>query len=140
MTWPVPRFSDNLDGTVTDNLTGLTWLQDANCFGEKSWDDALGEILFLSLGLRNCANYNPGTFTDWRLPNIREFSSLMDFSQHLPALPTSHPFLNVQLFYWSSSTSAQSPGSAWNIYMFSGSVATNPKHNGEAVWPVRGGL
>ena len=29
--WPAPRFQDNEDGTVTDNLTGLMWLQDANC-------------------------------------------------------------------------------------------------------------
>ena len=28
-----PRFTDNLDGTVTDNQTGLIWLKDANCFG-----------------------------------------------------------------------------------------------------------
>ena len=31
MTWPVPRFTDNEDGMVTDNLTGLMWLKDANC-------------------------------------------------------------------------------------------------------------
>ena len=28
--WPNPRFTDNGDGTVTDNLTGLIWLKDAN--------------------------------------------------------------------------------------------------------------
>ncbi len=32
-TWPMPRFTDNSDGTVTDNLTGLTWLKNANCAG-----------------------------------------------------------------------------------------------------------
>ena len=29
--WPNPRFTDNGDGTVTDNLTGLIWLKNANC-------------------------------------------------------------------------------------------------------------
>jgi hypothetical protein len=29
--WPNPRFTDNSDGTVTDNLTGLIWLKNANC-------------------------------------------------------------------------------------------------------------
>ena len=29
--WPSPRFTDNLDATVTDELTGLMWLKDANC-------------------------------------------------------------------------------------------------------------
>ncbi len=31
VTWPTPGFTDNEDGTMTDNLTGLIWLQDANC-------------------------------------------------------------------------------------------------------------
>ena len=30
--WPIPRFVDNLDGTITDTLTGLMWLKDADCF------------------------------------------------------------------------------------------------------------
>ncbi|HXE98165.1 MAG TPA: hypothetical protein VN642_17305, partial [Dongiaceae bacterium] len=29
--WPNPRFTDNADGTVTDNLTGLIWLKNARC-------------------------------------------------------------------------------------------------------------
>ena len=28
--WPSPRFTDNADGTVSDNLTGLIWLKQAN--------------------------------------------------------------------------------------------------------------
>jgi len=33
--WPVPRFADNGNGTVTDNLTGLIWLKNANCIGTE---------------------------------------------------------------------------------------------------------
>ncbi|MGC9023085.1 MAG: hypothetical protein ACP5J5_08205, partial [Dissulfurimicrobium sp.] len=29
-TLPTPRFTDNGNGTVTDNLTGLIWLKNAN--------------------------------------------------------------------------------------------------------------
>ena len=39
--FPVPRFTVNGDGTVTDNLTGLIWLQDAGCGGSGSWADAV---------------------------------------------------------------------------------------------------
>ena len=35
--WPNPRFTDNANGTVTDNLTGLIWLKNANCFGRPVW-------------------------------------------------------------------------------------------------------
>ncbi len=31
---PTPRFNDNSNCTVTDNLTGLIWLKSANCGGE----------------------------------------------------------------------------------------------------------
>ncbi len=33
--WPTPRFTDSENGTVTDNLTGLIWLKNANAFGEN---------------------------------------------------------------------------------------------------------
>ncbi|UCE55232.1 MAG: hypothetical protein JSV31_07260 [Desulfobacterales bacterium] len=38
--WPVPRFTDNEDGTVTDNLTGLVWLKNANC--QLFWSKNVG--------------------------------------------------------------------------------------------------
>ena len=34
--WPTPRFTDNKNGTVTDNLTGLIWIQNANIFVDKN--------------------------------------------------------------------------------------------------------
>lgn len=39
--WPGLRFTNNNDGTVTDNLTGLVWLTNANCFGYQDWNTAL---------------------------------------------------------------------------------------------------
>ena len=41
--WPVPQFTNNGDGTVMDNLTGLIWLQNANRFGIRTWTDALAD-------------------------------------------------------------------------------------------------
>ncbi|HEY6999536.1 MAG TPA: hypothetical protein VH851_16480 [Candidatus Binatia bacterium] len=35
---PSPRFSDNANGTVIDNLTELIWLKDADCFGPPKLD------------------------------------------------------------------------------------------------------
>ena len=35
-----PRFTDNADGTVKDDLTGLVWLKNANCFGLQQWTTA----------------------------------------------------------------------------------------------------
>ena len=41
---PDPRFIDNKNGTVTDNLTGLIWLRNTNCFGMMIWNDAMHAV------------------------------------------------------------------------------------------------
>jgi hypothetical protein len=140
--WPEPRFTDHGDGTVTDNLTGLMWLRDANCFfGSMHWQEALDKVADLNANPAgySCSGYS-AAYTDWRLPNRKERQSLTDFSQYYPPLPQGHPFLNVQSFsYWSSTTSATSTDYAWVVSMDSGHVNLNPKFAGHYVWPVRAG-
>jgi len=49
--WPNPRFTDNSNGTVTDNLTGLVWLKNANCPGPStscSWTGAFANVASLN--------------------------------------------------------------------------------------------
>jgi hypothetical protein len=140
--WPTPRFTDNGDGTVTDNLTGLIWLKDANCpAAEKTWQGALDWVKNpLNSGGTACSGYTAGTFTDWRLPNIKELLSLVDYSQLVPPLPPGHPFMNVQSgWYWSSTTDASGTGLAWFASMLGPGLGVGFKTGNELVWPVRGG-
>ena len=135
---PSPRFTDHGDGTVTDNLTGLMWAKDANDNGTMTWADAIDYANNLSLGNEGCGT----TYTDWRLPNVRELQSLIDFGNNLPALPVGHPFTNVQLelgWYWSSTTYSFSTDGAWYVYIASGSVNGSNKTSNFYAWPVRGG-
>ncbi|MBN1814509.1 MAG: DUF1566 domain-containing protein [Anaerolineae bacterium] len=114
-TWPFPRFEDNGDGTATDKLTGLVWLKNANCevffSGDsvgsnlRNWDEALAAANSLANGY--CGLTDGSSAGDWRLPNVRELASLIDYSHALPALPAGHPFTDIQTInwgYWSSST------------------------------------
>ncbi|QWV94730.1 DUF1566 domain-containing protein [Geomonas oryzisoli] len=136
---PSPRFTDNNDGTVTDNLTGLIWLRHANCYSAKLWTDALTLARNLASGTCDLSdNSAPG---DWRLPNILELESLVDISNINPALPTGHPFRNVQTSgYWSSTTNAFHPVRARYVYMPDGAVNGADKATAtHFVWPVRGG-
>jgi len=135
--WPNPRFTDNGDGTVTDNLTGLIWLKDANCFSFRSWYDALSVCTELADG--ECELADGSNAGDWRLPNIKEFQSLIDFSNNTPALPTEHPFTNVQSVYWSSTTNVNDTSYAWGVQIISGSVHLGYKPENGFIWPVRGG-
>ena len=136
--WPSPRFIDNSDGTVTDDLTGLIWLKNANCFGGKVWLDALASSNSLANG--QCGLSDGSVPGDWRLPNVRELHSLVDFSNHNPALPSGHPFTGLpSVYYWSSTTGALGTHYAWHVDMDHGHVLGNPKDNDYYVWPVRGG-
>ena len=104
-----------------------------------NWQSALDWVTSLNTTTIACTNYTAMTFTDWRLPNIRELRSLADYGEINPALPTGHPFTNVQLdFYWSSSSAVSSPGSAWNMRMRFASDDFGSKSNSFFVWPVRG--
>lgn len=138
--WPTPRFSYNADGTVTDNLTGLIWLQDANCFGQKTWQPALDAVTALALGSVACQNYPAQLNLGWRLPNVKELTSLIDYGQLDPALPVGHPFVGVQSsWYWSSSSEVRVPSNAWRVSLHGGNVSVEIKGASSYVWPVRGG-
>lgn len=139
--WPTPRFTLNGDGTVTDNLTGLIWLQDANCFGEVTWISAPAQVASLNSGsVTTCANYTAATFDDWRVPNVRELASLIDYGRYTPCLPTGHPFVAVQAdYYWTSSTDVKNTGYGWGMSFDDGLASTLFKPGYNYVWPVRGG-
>ena len=137
--WAGIRFTDNLDGTVTDNLTGLIWLKNANCFGNRTWTNALSDSNSLANG--SCSLTDSSSAGDWRLPNINELHSLVDLTKSNPALPTGHPFTGVQsYYYWSSTTYESFPNYAWDVDMSSGYVDNTFKDGySHYVWPVRGG-
>ncbi len=136
--WPTPRFADNGDGTVTDHLTGLVWLQNANRFGTRTWAQALSDCNSLA---DDGADLTDGSAAgDWRLPNVKELQSLIDFGRHNPALPAGHPFSGVQYYYyWSSTTYAANTVLAWRVDVAYGFVDGGNKTNNPYVWPVRGG-
>jgi len=135
--WPVPRFTDQGNGTVTDNLTGLMWTKNANLPGTyKTWQQALDYVKGMNAG-----TYSNFGYTDWRLPNRKELQSLIDRSRYNPALPSGHPFTSVQGdSYWSSTSYVGNGARAWIVYMDSGYVSYyGGKSNPFYVWPVRGG-
>jgi len=145
--WPNPRFTDNGDGTVTDNLTELIWLKDAYCFGPETWQNALLSCNSLADG--QCGLIDGSFEGDWRLPNAKELHSLIHFGYYSPALPDSigtgqwapdDPFTNVQSgYYWTSTTDVYYTGYAWYVALISGNVGHATKTTNYCVWPVRDG-
>ena len=111
---PVPRFTDNGEGQITDNLTGLVWLRDADCFGKRRWVIAL--VLANSLESGQCGLTDGSIPGQWRLPNRNELRSLLDAQNFNPALPSGHPFDNVRNDgYWTSTTYTFRSSVAWDV-------------------------
>jgi Protein of unknown function (DUF1566) len=132
-------FIDNGDGTITDTSTCLQWQKatmDINGDGTPDtllWQEALalGEGLIL-------AGYD-----DWRLPNINELHSLVDYSRGNPAIDPTFATTTMPSRYWSSTTFVDNNGqAAWEVNFsgnIDGSVGTSKSfYNGMYARAVRG--
>lgn len=146
-------YTDNGDGTITDNGTGLHWerlthgnaSQDYNnphdVDNTYNWTGALGKIAVLN---------TPPCFAnhcDWRLPNVNELQSLVDYGQVNPSVnpifktgnDLSGDSWTVSFAYWSSTASQSLPNLAWSVSFFAGVVDVASKTTGLSVRAVRGG-
>jgi hypothetical protein len=133
-----PRFIDNLNNTLDDKASGLQWIQDHAAIGTvggynfaagMSWANAL-----LAVAALNVANY--AGHNDWRLPNIKQLQSVVDYGRVGPAI---NPiFSNCQSdYYWSSTTYAGNTDGAWIVGFGSGFVNYYGKTLSYFVRPVR---
>jgi len=90
------RFVDNKDGTVTDTVTNLMWIKNGwrlEFISALPWFEAMDKV----------KNFKHGNFSDWRLPTIEEWNSLIDPGNQNPALVEPNPFVNIisHIPYWS---------------------------------------
>ena len=143
--WAAP-FSVNVDGTATDVATGLVWdrcyvgqnLSDARCpvtatRSQVTWAEAF--MLAESLNLLAYKGH-----ADWRIPSIKELLSLRDLGRvvspaiDLSAFPDAPPTQ-----FWSSTTLASLPSSAWTVQFSFGDTVFGPKTDALHLRLVRGG-
>jgi hypothetical protein len=141
------RFITSTTGIVTDTLTGLIWLERTNCIAFSSgdvtgqnirnWTAALTAANELATGF--CGLTDGSSAGDWRLPNLRELHSLVDYGEYSNALPDGHPFIiDVDPAYWSSTTYAYNTSQAWAVRWGSGDALAGDKTHPISVWAVRG--
>lgn len=106
-------FTDNFNSTVTDSSTGLIWQQTPSFSG--IWSGAINYCNTLSLGGKT-----------WRLPNINELGSIVNYSNDPPINATFFP--NTQKSYWwTSTTAAHDSTRAWSFYFADGQTGYNSK-------------
>jgi hypothetical protein len=140
------RFANRGDGTVADACTGLVWLQaaaDVSHDGQVTEDD----VLDWCAALEYCERLSFAGHTDWRLPNLQELASLVDYARSEPALDpafampsgtddSSVPFVP----FFSSTTSAARAETAWGVRLgLSGEIFDVDKSQASFVIAVRDG-
>lgn len=171
-------YVDNGDGTVSDLTTGLMWekkgddgsIHDYNnlaitwanafsyfinrlnnrCKNDESVDCSAG-------GDSDCSGVGGpcgfAGYRNWRVPNMRELASIIDYSAQSPAVkPVFHDSIACTPgcshltcsctnngAHWTSTTYVATPGSAWNMTFGQGNTGPSVKTTGMQVRAVRGG-
>jgi hypothetical protein len=141
-------YTSNGDGTITHNNTGLVWEKKTDCSGgphcvndRYTWAGAFTYVA--ALNAANFAGHN-----DWRLPNVKELQSIVNYQNVFPAVSSEFndcsngSCTSSVSYYWSSSSYANSPSYAWIVYFYDGNVDANFKSvSGDSYYvrAVRGG-
>lgn len=113
---PPDRFTDNGNGTVSDNVTGLMWQQedDNNAY---TWQHAVDW----------CAGLLLAGHSDWRLPNVKELSSLVNEELYNLAIDGALFPGTESNAYWSSSSYASNTNYAWHVDFYYGNTTYGDK-------------
>ncbi len=135
-----PRLIDNGDGTLSDTVTGLRWLKNANCI-QASWEDAITAVNNLASG--QCGLTDGSTAGQWRMPNRFEMLSLADRSVQFSIAEYYNGIYGADLvtvdgpvvfttfedsqFYWTSSTYVPDNTQAWTVFSCDFGVYNIPK-------------
>jgi hypothetical protein len=112
------RFVDNGDGTVTDTCTGLMWQQDTADVNADGKIDGRDRLVWCD-ALAYCENLSFAGHDDWRLPNVRELHSIIDYGRFAPAIDPVFGAVSDE-WYWSSTSFFFLPDLAFIILFGSG--------------------
>jgi len=114
---------------LTDSKTGLMWQDNSAAKNtEKDWQGALAF----------CSELRLAGYDDWRLPNIKELETIVDISQHNPAMKNGFKNIGASGYYWSSSEHESNEEFAWIMNFKRGYEYNNYKTYKRYVRCVRG--
>jgi len=119
-----------LDGTILDQNTGLLWVQNGDMIrtlypdfdqdgtyfdGYVSWFHALDFVKTMNDGKFD--NYG---YTDWRLPNVMELISLVDYGRYNPAVNPVFTYIGDE--YWTSTSHPADSSYSYTVVMKEGLI------------------
>jgi hypothetical protein len=120
-------YTDNSDGTIKDNATGLTWQKCSSGLSGTTCATGTATTADWTTAGSYCSSLSLVSKT-WRLPTVQELGNLVDYSR------STSPVVNNTFFpatvanaYWSSTTYATPTTSAWYINFGVGTVGNTYK-------------
>ena len=90
--------------------------------------------------LQYCEGLELAGHDDWRLPNVRELQSIVDYGRFSPAIDPAFDAVGAVEMYWSSSYYVGMPDRAWFVSFIAGEVSFVPQDTHWHIRAVRGGL
>lgn len=115
-------FSDNGDQTVSDSETGLMWQQDDT--DSTNWEDAIAQ----------CTSAETGGYQDWRLPNVKELQSIVDYSRS----PATHNQAAIDPVFNASPITNEAGEIDWGYYWASTSHVNHNDNGSSATYVAFG--
>jgi hypothetical protein len=130
-------YTDNGNGTVTDNATGLVWQKCSNGLSGTNCETGTAATVNWTAAGTYCSGLSLASRT-WRLPSRQELETLPDYSRSNPAIDTTAFPATVAGYYWSSTTYAPSTTDAWRVGFLDGLVFSGDKSGSRSVRCVSG--
>jgi hypothetical protein len=130
-------YKNNGDGTVTDKSTNLTWMR---CSMGQSGNDCAEEwsrYVVWQEAMDYCDGLAFAGFDDWRVPNIHEMESIVDYTKYGPANDSAaFPNIDARFAYWSSSPDGTHEDDIWTVESFFGRLSIAGKDEGctDGLW------
>ncbi len=140
LAWPP---ADEADNVVLDLQTGLMWVRDlARAFrAPGTGPEGPNAAMVWEAARRAVAALDHAGYSDWRLPNVHELQSLVDFGRALPAWETAAfgPSLDAVAspYFWTATTSPSQPDEAYYVNFVDGHAHPWHKALAFSVRPVR---
>ena len=135
-------YTNNNNGTITDNTTGLMWktceqgqawdnnntaanLTDDNCTADSNATDTYN----WTAALTEAQNHTFAGYDDWRLPNVKELTSIADYTKENPSINPAFPNANKTASFWPSTLYANTAlsNAAWNVNFNAGFMFANSR-------------
>lgn len=94
-------YTDNGDGTVTDNVTGIMWTQTPDIADGGNGEITIDDKLSSDNAITYCSNLELAGYDDWQLPDVSQLYSLMNFTGTDPSsddTSTLTPFIDNTVF------------------------------------------